>query len=218
MGWKLKVSEYGKIESAEIETAPLTLFVGDNNSGKSYLVSLLWGIRHLGLELLFVGENECTTEAEDRLLHWVKEQVRKVMESGKNTVQASEIGNELQTVLKERVDRNKDRFMKAIFNSADVGIEKLEIDLTELEKALLSFEVEMVGGRTVIFTRMAGRGVGLILAESEQISGEPKDSFCRRMIMEIFDLLINEGDGIYRKANNSIYLPAARTGDRKSVV
>ncbi len=212
MGWKLKVSEYGKIESAEIETAPLTLFVGDNNSGKSYLVSLLWGIRHLGLELLFVGENECTTEAEDRLLHWVKEQVRKVMESGKNTVQASEIGNELQTVLKERVDRNKDRFMKAIFNSADVGIEKLEIDLTELEKALLSFEVEMVGGRTVIFTRMAGRGVGLILAESEQISGEPKDSFCRRMIMEIFDLLINEGDGIYRRANNSIYLPAARTG------
>ncbi|MCI8790709.1 MAG: ATP-binding protein [Lachnospiraceae bacterium] len=42
MGWRLKVSGYGKIESAEIETAPLTLFVGDNNSGKSYLMSLLW--------------------------------------------------------------------------------------------------------------------------------------------------------------------------------
>ena len=36
MGWRLKVSGYGKLESAEIETAPLTLFVGDNNSGKSY--------------------------------------------------------------------------------------------------------------------------------------------------------------------------------------
>ena len=37
MHWKLKVSGYEKIKSAEIETAPLTLFVGDNNSGKSYL-------------------------------------------------------------------------------------------------------------------------------------------------------------------------------------
>ncbi len=34
MHWKLKVTGYGKIEAAEIETAPLTLFVGDNNSGK----------------------------------------------------------------------------------------------------------------------------------------------------------------------------------------
>lgn len=32
-------------KSAEIQVAPLTLFVGDNNSGKSYLMFLLWGIR-----------------------------------------------------------------------------------------------------------------------------------------------------------------------------
>lgn len=43
MSWKLKVWEYGKIKQAEIEVAPLTFFVGDNNSGKSYLMSLLWG-------------------------------------------------------------------------------------------------------------------------------------------------------------------------------
>ena len=33
--WKLRVENYGKIKSAEIEIAPLTLFVGDNNSGKT---------------------------------------------------------------------------------------------------------------------------------------------------------------------------------------
>lgn len=33
MHWKLKVSVHGKIKSAEIEIAPLTFFVGDNNSG-----------------------------------------------------------------------------------------------------------------------------------------------------------------------------------------
>ena len=36
--WKLIVEDFGKIKSAEIEVAPLTLFVGDNNSGKSYLL------------------------------------------------------------------------------------------------------------------------------------------------------------------------------------
>ena len=38
--WKLIVEKFGKIERAEIELAPMTLLVGDNNSGKSYLLSL----------------------------------------------------------------------------------------------------------------------------------------------------------------------------------
>ncbi len=48
--WKLFVENYGKIKSAEIEMASLTFFVGDNNSGKSFLLSLLWGIENLGIE------------------------------------------------------------------------------------------------------------------------------------------------------------------------
>lgn len=42
--WTLKVERFGKIKSGEIEIAPLMLFVGDNNSGKSYMMSLLWGL------------------------------------------------------------------------------------------------------------------------------------------------------------------------------
>ncbi len=125
MGWKLRVSGYGKIESAEIEMAPLTLFVGDNNSGKSYLMSLLWGIRNLGAELLYGERSDPPTEAEDRLLCWVKEQVEAARELGEHTVRVNEIREELQIVLQERINRNKDKFVKAIFNSSDVRIEKL---------------------------------------------------------------------------------------------
>jgi len=42
--WTLHVKDFAKIREAKIEAAPLTLFVGDNNSGKSYLLSLLWGL------------------------------------------------------------------------------------------------------------------------------------------------------------------------------
>lgn len=46
--WTLNVKGFGKIRSASVEVAPLVLFVGENNAGKSYLVSLLWGLLALG--------------------------------------------------------------------------------------------------------------------------------------------------------------------------
>ena len=51
--WKLCVEDYGKIKSAEMECAPLTLVVGDNNCGKSHSMSLLWGIKNIGAIHLF---------------------------------------------------------------------------------------------------------------------------------------------------------------------
>lgn len=42
--WTLHVKDFAKIREAKIEAAPLTFFVGDNNSGKSYLLSLMWGL------------------------------------------------------------------------------------------------------------------------------------------------------------------------------
>lgn len=42
--WVLSIGDFGKIKSGDIEIAPLMLFVGDNNSGKSYVMSLLWGV------------------------------------------------------------------------------------------------------------------------------------------------------------------------------
>lgn len=42
--WSLRVKNFGRILEAEIEISPMILFVGDNNSGKSYLMTLLWGI------------------------------------------------------------------------------------------------------------------------------------------------------------------------------
>ena len=39
---KLYVKNFAKIKEAEIELAPFTLFVGDNNSGKSYLMTLIY--------------------------------------------------------------------------------------------------------------------------------------------------------------------------------
>ena len=49
--WVLHVKGLAKIEKADVKISPLICFVGDNNSGKSYLMSLLWGILTLGKDI-----------------------------------------------------------------------------------------------------------------------------------------------------------------------
>ena len=46
--WTLHVEDFAKIKSADVQLNSLMCFVGDNNSGRSYLMSLLWGILTLG--------------------------------------------------------------------------------------------------------------------------------------------------------------------------
>ena len=62
MKWKLKVEDYGKISKAEITVSPFMAFVGDNNSGKSYLLMLLWGIYAIGKRKLFLPNQSKTKE------------------------------------------------------------------------------------------------------------------------------------------------------------
>ena len=92
MHWKLNVSGYGKIKSAEIEVKPLTLFVGDNNSGKSYLMSLLWGIQNLGIAELLDGE-ERETEDVFAVMRWIRGQIRAARQQGVHTTSVNEIAN-----------------------------------------------------------------------------------------------------------------------------
>lgn len=209
MGWRLKVSGYGKLESAEIETAPLTLFVGDNNSGKSYLMSLLWGIRNLGGELLYADETMEITETYDRLRCWVKKQIETAREQGVHTVLASEIGDELQSVLQERINQNRDKFVKAIFNSSDVEIEELQIELTGLAGVSLDFIVREYGRNMgVAITNTGNDGVELALSEKERATGILEEKTGRYFVNTLMALVLDSHGGF----NREIYFPAARTG------
>lgn len=56
--WTLHIENLGKITEADVRISPLMLFVGDNNSGKSYVMSLLWGVLTLGKDIFPVKESE----------------------------------------------------------------------------------------------------------------------------------------------------------------
>jgi ABC-type cobalamin transport system ATPase subunit len=66
--WKLVVEDLGRIGHAEIEARPLLLFVGENNTGKTYLASLMWGLLSLS------GRFEIAQgDAHRRCVAWIEE-------------------------------------------------------------------------------------------------------------------------------------------------
>ncbi len=206
MCWKLKVLEYGKIEKAEIEAAPLTLFVGDNNSGKSYLMSLLWGIQNFGVAALLEGHEGQESREELVIMDWVRRQVAIAWEKGGNTVRTSDIAYELQTVLDKGLKRNKDNLVKKIFNSQSVKIKELQIELNDG-----SFKITRdKRDSSLRFVNKESFGLRLDFSDKQLI--ELNDTFQWFMICIVFSMIlgihINDISGI----GYNIYLPSSRTG------
>lgn len=214
MHWKLKISEYGKIKSAEIEAAPFTLFVGDNNSGKSYLMSLLWGIQNLGAEALIYHRAEADRNEAAVLMKWIKKQIAEAWKQGSHVAQVREVGEELQTVLQESLNQNKDKFVGRIFNSEDVKLRDLRIELTDLENICLKISKSqaMNDERTGFLTIRGGLGSGFRMEFSESrlqmMDGELEWALMAAFYAQIMEIPF----GDMSRVGRDIYLPAARTG------
>lgn len=211
MGWKLKVLEYGKIKSAEIEVSPLTLFVGDNNSGKSYLMALLWGIQNLGVSELISSVLREETKLEHELIGWIRAQVALACEQGEHIAQVCEIEKELQAFLREGLRQNKDNLVKKIFNSSDVKIKDLQIELKDLDKISLTFTKlkDRWGSEELDSLRIKNNtGTEYTIKLSEIEWGYQNNLIICMILSLAMEISIGEVNGIHE----NIYLPAVRTG------
>lgn len=121
--WTVHVKNFGKIEEASVEVAPLTLFVGDNNSGKSYMMTLIYGLLNANF---FFDKYEFDDKSDlylqccayiDKLL-LTEHQKFYILE-----------GAELQTfqkLLNEILERNSAVFLRKLFNK-EMSIGALKI-------------------------------------------------------------------------------------------
>lgn len=116
--WTLHVENFGKIVEADVEISPLMCFVGDNNSGKSYLMSLLWGVLTLGKDIFPKIPSEA--KAYKKCENWLKNNLNINKELTKE---------DLSTYLSwfnELLANNKNYLLKRIF-SYNVEAGKIEI-------------------------------------------------------------------------------------------
>lgn len=116
--WTLHVENFGKISEADVDISPLMCFVGDNNSGKSYLMSLLWGILTLGKDIFPKVPSEAKTYK--RCENWLKNNLNMNRELDEEDLSM------YLSWFNELLSNNKNYLLKRIFSySVEAG--KIEI-------------------------------------------------------------------------------------------
>lgn len=123
--WTLVVEGLGKIERAEIRTHPLMLFVGPNNSGKSYLASMLWGLLKLPFD--FFQQEDLASEA-GRAAVSVVARVGSRARPETGSVLAAEEMETLLALLNDTLRRRPYALAEAVFNASTVPVWRLAIE------------------------------------------------------------------------------------------
>ena len=117
--WTLNVEGFGKIEKASVRISPFMIFAGDNNSGKSYIMSLLWGILMFDELEPYNNTNVDSHEAFVKCKQWFLEQKEyDVIELHQMEI---EMFIDLFNVY---LDALKHKLIKYVFN-ADIPIQNL---------------------------------------------------------------------------------------------
>jgi hypothetical protein len=190
--WTLVVEGLGKIERAEVRTHPLMLFVGANNSGKSYLASVLWGILNLPAE--FFQPEDLETEAGRPCVTLID----RILDCGRRGIDIRLTDQDLGQLLalfNDTLSRRPHVLAEYVFNAASVPIRKLAIE-------------NLVHPFPFILPAGAPMGIPASLAPAERVA---------LVGTLVRDLLVH---GVSSKfpidpsyaPGDPVYLPASRTG------
>ncbi len=123
--WKVHVEDFGKIRTADICVKPLTLFIGDNNSGKSYMMTLIYGLLSIRLyfdKYIYNDSMESYKQACAILDKMIEKDGAYVL-----------LGDELKvfvSLLNEVIKKNKNKFIKELFNT-NVKLKDISFDFMD---------------------------------------------------------------------------------------
>ena len=116
--WTLHIENLAKIAQADVEVSQLMCFVGNNNSGKSYLLSLLWGVLMFGRE--YFPSKPSESKAYRLCESWIQQNW------GKKCVVENETIDLYCNWFNEILANNKQALTRRIFNR-ELTVGKIEI-------------------------------------------------------------------------------------------
>lgn len=200
---KLIIEDFGKIQKAEIDISPLTLFVGDNNSGKSYLLSLIWAIYAVeGNSVIFRDVAELLTEEYAQVYQSIYECILKVKEGEKQEIKVP--SGVFVEILNRLLERNKDKFVAGIFNSEQVTIGKLAV-IQEQE-----FEVTIAVENTEDAMEISCKEGHFSLFFHGRIIKEDIEFVTEKTFVDVLRWFFR--GKVRFHGRSTVYLPAVRTG------
>lgn len=199
------VRNFGKIESADIDISSFSIFVGENNSGKTYLMQLIYGIiscffyerdfqNYLSIfQGIHVG-NGTLLNADDR-----------------------DFLVNFETYINQYLNDNKEIIVEKTFHTRSLAIESLFIELEGLKNSysirLNDFSTEETGNpknfkRGEIFSENRKRlGAFFATQDSETINQFFMRELLKIILSDIIGVFVDEQISSYM-----LYLPASRSG------
>ena len=202
----LYVKNFAKIKEAEIELAPFTLFIGDNNSGKSYLASLVWYIQNSNL-LTFDRYIQYKNEYKE--YKSLNNLCNNIINNEKFEIKIdNNIIDECIKLFNAMLKNKKNKILEELFNFKNIKISKLmvykaDIDYNiKINSNILENERIKTKRFNIIFKFSYGKR-GIILTESNNIK--------KRISFYLFEVIIDII--LFRTRHfNKLFLPVARTG------
>lgn len=120
---QISLEDFGRIASADIEIAPLTILVGKNNSGKSYLASLLWALHNFSSEISFGRGTEAIKAPK-----WFREGLKECRNSRSNApfiVTGAQVSRSLNYWAKN----SKNEIVSRVMSLEEATIERLSFKI-----------------------------------------------------------------------------------------
>lgn len=203
--WNLYVENFGKIDKAEIAVRPFTLFIGDNNSNKSYMMSLIYGI--INLDLINNPLYKFEKDDDDYIVckKWFKE----IEYANKIDLTKREFYS-LNKLLNKLLNKNKNMFIKSIFNEK-IEIEKINVEFKYISKISLAKQEVNDEKRYIL-------SIGETDITFDEIIYKNNDLLIKLLLQAIIRSTYN-ADIMGKKVG--YYLPTSRTGfllTRKTLV
>lgn len=132
--WVLHIEGLGKIKNADIEVSPFNLYIGDNNSGKSYIMTVIYGLLNIRFYYKRCKINSTTKEYKN-CYDFIKNCCKlKRPNRISFTREATEAFN---IVLNQILEDNKQEFVRTFFNK-DIDIGKISVKIPYKESFVVS--------------------------------------------------------------------------------
>lgn len=205
---RVRVKRFGRIQAADVELAPLTILVGRNNTGKSYLASLLWGVRSGAL-----GLKPYNSAVSLPAPAWFTEYVRSAHEAKLPPLQIN--GRKVSDYVNEWLKRNKALLISDLLSLEGLDVDELEIELSgnlwlsPQDKAPSWAGIEHFREFNMESWAFSWNREDVVANSGGMITGNLEGSADTLFRMAV-EKLVSHSIGAY--FNNAAYIPAARTG------
>ncbi|MDA0080997.1 AAA family ATPase [Brachyspira hyodysenteriae] len=215
----LHVKNFAKIKEAKIELSLFTLFIGDNNSGKSYLMTLVYGlIRYTAtiINIIFKNEKDIEKLEEYKKAKYIIESYINNLDFNKEAELSSEeveIFIELFNVL---LNKYSNEVINYIFNSDnEIKLENIKLEFYNSEITFRIKKENRSGSNKEMNTFDINKIISGKIISGMWISFDNDNIYYNEIIKTIIGFIIsNYLDTVFLSLyiNREIFLPVSRTG------